>query len=197
MKWLVTAFEPFAGAKSNSSLIVAEKLAREDWGGRVRFAFPVPVTYAGAWDFVKAEIDKGPSVDGVLALGQAETRSRISLERAALNWIDSRVPDNSGEQPMNVPIAQGSPDVLWSPIPWTRYTGKGPVERSYSAGTFLCNWLMFRLLAWGLEHKKQAGFVHFPLLDTQTESQFANLPRISEDIAVDTGRDILTFLAGL
>src|SRR5260370_421625 len=90
MKWLVSAFEPFGNARTNSSQIIVERLARENWGGKIRFEPNVPVRFADAWEVLRREVEQDPSIDGVLAFGQAEGRKKISLERVALNWIDAR-----------------------------------------------------------------------------------------------------------
>lgn len=194
MKWLVTAFEPFGGAPSNSSLIVLNRLKERDWQGLVKFFAPVPVRFDQAFASVRAELLKHPEVNGVLALGQAETRTRISLERVALNWIDARIADNAGVTPEQGPVEAG-PDSLWAPIPWDRLGDSGHWERSYSAGTFVCNTLMYQLIK---NSGKMAGFVHIPLLDSQTEPAFAKHPqRMAEETAVAALERILEFLSGL
>src|SRR5579872_2573735 len=97
MKWLVTGFAPFAGASSNSSQIMVQRLRKMDWDGRVIFHEPVPVTFAGAWADVQKRLS--PELRGVLCLGQSEGRTKISLECVALNWIDAGLSDNEGSQP--------------------------------------------------------------------------------------------------
>src|SRR5277367_138686 len=116
MNWLVTAFEPFAQAKSNSSLIAIQELEKLDWQGRVKFHYPVPVTFKGAWLNVRDAIKQFSDIDGVLVLGQAESRSQISLERVALNWIDAGFADNAFDRPAERGIQSG-PEIYWSNIP--------------------------------------------------------------------------------
>jgi pyroglutamyl-peptidase len=194
MKWLVTGFEPFAGAQSNSSQILVKKLRARDWGGRVLFHDSVPVTFAGAW----ADVQKHLSSDlrGVLCLGQAESRARICLERVALNWIDARLPDNDGSQPAERPVQVGS-EVLWSNIPWANFKMPAIVERSYSAGTFVCNTLMYQVMDWAAPERKLGGFVHIPVLQSQEDLQFKNSPRLEDADAEDALVQILQFLVKL
>lgn len=177
MKWLVTAFEPFAKAKTNSSLFVVQELAQlfaqRKENAFVDFYFPLRVTYKDAWPDLKQKLES-TSYDGVLALGQAEGRSRICLERVAINWIDAKLPDNNGEVIQNQKIMEG-PDVLWSPIPWEKWVMPVNCERSYGAGTFVCNHLMYQLLHWSKTHGCKAGFVHIPLV----QGQGADFPEAS------------------
>lgn len=196
MKWLVSSFEPFERASSNSSAILSGYAARADWQGKVRFTPPLPVTFADAWPALLREIETDPSIGGVLALGQAESRTRISLERVALNRIDARIPDNAGSQPEDVPVLSG-PDVYWTNIPWEEFPKSDSIERSFSAGTFVCNALMYALMDWARKHGKLGGFVHIPLLKSQTEPQFSNKPRMDDEAASAAMRNILNFLTAL
>lgn len=192
MKWLVSCYEPFDNAETNSSQILCEQLQRRGMKD-VRFVGPVPVRFADAWPYLKREIQ---DVDGVLALGQAEGRRKISLECIALNWIDARVPDNAGVQPRLVKVTDG-PDVLWSQIPWANLGQNEMFERSYSAGTFLCNHLMFNVVDWARENGKMGGFVHIPVLACQAEQKFADVVKMEDADALKGLASILQFLTEL
>lgn len=194
MKWLVTAFAPFGGARTNSSQIILEKLRTQDWGDRVRFHSPVPVEFRTAWPDVRRHLS--PDIGGLLALGQAENRSRIGLERVALNWTDARIPDNSGFVPEQNPIMAG-PNMHWCNIPWENYPLSEDSERSYSAGTYVCNSLMYQSLDWGLASQKSAGFVHLPVLSSQDELALAKSPKLDEAKALKEMNRIMEFLLKL
>ncbi|MBI3441076.1 MAG: pyroglutamyl-peptidase I [Proteobacteria bacterium] len=195
MTWLVTAYEPFGGAQTNSSLILLNRLREKDWQGSIDFFGLVPVVFAEAWTVVRRELERRPHVKGVLALGQAEWRTKISLERIALNWIDASIPDNDGAQPRNCRINDNAPDVLWSNIPWENLEHSAQRELSYSAGTHLCNFLLYNLLHWGQDNGKTCGFVHIPLLQSQTDAALQKyLPRMPDDIAIGCLSEILSFL---
>jgi pyroglutamyl-peptidase len=187
MKWLVTAFEPFAEWQTNSSLIVLQQLRERDWQGQVQFASPVPVSFSQAWPFVAAQLQRA-EFDGVLCLGQTEARRKVSVERLALNWVDCKTPDNDGAIPPYGKILAG-PALLWSPIPWQKFSGN--CERSYSAGTYVCNTLMYHTLQWCQERGKLGGFVHIPLLASQDAKGIAD-SEVSEIC-----HEILRFLLGL
>ena len=193
MKWLVTAFEPFGGASSNSSLIVLRELERLHWNGNVRFFAPVPVTFVDAWPSVRNALT--PDIGGVLALGQAEGRARICFERVALNFQDARIVDNAGAQPREARVSSDAVEMHWSPIPWPRFSLPQNCELSYSAGTFVCNTLMFHILDWARTHGKLGGFVHIPLVTGQGE--FEGQPRMDAIEAVACMKSALQFLVGL
>lgn len=196
MRWLVTAFEPFAGAQSNVSDLVLAELAQKDWQGQVSFLRSVPVTFQGAWPYIQKHLER-ESFDGVLALGQAEGRMQIDLECVALNWIDARIPDNAGERPEGRRVLRDGPEVQWTNIPWQSFSLPPLCRKSYSAGVYVCNATMFELLEWAKKNGKLAGFVHIPLLEVQVESQFQGLPRLAKAEALATFSEILRFLVAL
>lgn len=202
MKWLVTAFEPFGGFATNSSLAVAEELnamaktggsRAPQWAAHVRFHFPVPVEFGRAWESVRREIT--PDLGGVLALGQAGGRPRINLERLALNWVESKTLDNALKVPASGKIL-GEEDLLWSPIPWDRFSPARPelFDLSFSAGAYVCNFLMYHSLLWARENRKLAGFVHIPHLSSAGAT---GSPAIRDEDAVSGVSDILNFLVNL
>lgn len=197
MKWLVTAFAPFGGARSNCSLILLEELRKKDWGGRILFHAPVPVEFTGAWNNIRQVLDTNQDVGGFLALGQAESRPRISLERVALNWNDARMPDNAGVVPTYGPIRALAPNMHMSNIPWENLATSPLSERSYSAGTYVCNAVMFEGLDWALRQEKKAGFVHIPVLSSQTEEMFDRFPKLDDQAALEEVSRILEFLLDL
>ena len=195
MSWLVTAYEPFGGAQTNSALLLVNQLKTWDWRGRVEFCDPVPVAFAEAWPFVRREMERRPHVRGVLALGQAEGRLRISLERIALNWIDARIPDNHGAQPKQCRVEDGAPEILWSGIPWENLEESPHWERSYSAGTYVCNSFMYSMLNWCRKNGRTGGFVHIPLLQSQKDPVLqAPAPRMADETALDCLSRIVNFL---
>lgn len=196
MSLLVTAFEPFAGARTNSSMEVLAGLQAMDWDGEVAFLPFVPVSFDRAWPFVHERLQSVPGNPPgvVLSLGQAEGRARIGLERLALNWIDPRVPDNDGRLPSQGAIDPGAADVLWSPFDWPRLGDSAILERSYSAGTYVCNALFYRLLTWGRANAVRCGFVHVPLLQSQNDITFAlHLARLRTEDAVEAVARVMRF----
>ncbi len=197
MKWLVTAFAPFGGARTNSSLILLEQLRKQSWNGRIQFHAPVPVEFAGAWNNIREVLENDRELDGLLALGQAESRSRISLERVGLNWTDARIADNAGFLPAQGPIRADAANMHMSNIPWENLASSTLSERSYSAGTYVCNAVLYEALDWALPLGKKAGFVHIPVLSSQTDAQFDKYPKVDDQAALEEVGRILEFVLNL
>jgi pyroglutamyl-peptidase len=92
--------------------------------------------------------------------------------------MDARIPDNDGFSPKDAAVVEGGPAAYLSTFPCSRIVedlrGKGvPATLSYSAGTFICNALLYHLLhyAQGRGIPKKAGFLHFPYLPTDVVSK--------------------------
>ena len=168
---LITGFEPFDGASQNSSWAAAQSLHGYTLStGPTVHAVQLPCRFGSALQRLEAALqDLRPC--HVLALGQASARSGFSFERVALNWIDARIPDNDGLQPVDVPVLPGAPAAYFSTLPIktmaaaVRAAGL-PAEISYTAGSYVCNqvfyFLMHRLRS---RSRVRAGFLHLPALD--------------------------------
>lgn len=159
---LLTGFEPFAEHPTNPSAeLVRHFQGRPGWATAV-----LPVTFAGARGELAELLDRiRPRV--LLMLGLARSRSVISLERVALNWVDAEIPDNSGAQPLEQPLVPGAPAALFGRVPLKELRHKLlaagiAAEISHSAGTYVCNAVYFDAL-----HRNQAAaaFVHVPPLE--------------------------------
>jgi pyroglutamyl-peptidase len=169
---LVTGFEPFGGERVNPSWEICTRLPHTIAGRRVETC-RVPCEFARAVDVVAAAIGRHrPSL--VICLGQAGGRARISVERVAINVDDARAPDNAGEQPIDAAITPDGPPAYFATLPVKamvaaiRRAGV-PAELSNSAGTYVCNHLMYGVLdhvaSMGLGAR--AGFVHVPYSEEQ------------------------------
>jgi pyroglutamyl-peptidase len=169
---LVTGFEPFGGERINPSWEIA-KLIPKKIGAATVVAVRLPTGFGASVRAVSAAIERHqPSV--VLALGQAGGRAQISVERVAINVDDARIADNLGQQPIDEPIAVDGPAAYFSTLPIKRIVAdlqkQGlPAEVSNSAGTFVCNHLMYGLLHHikGQGRIMRAGFIHVPYLPQQ------------------------------
>ena len=164
---LVTGFEPFGGDTRNPSWEVCERLPGAIAGMRVEVC-RVPCEYRGAIEVVAAAIERHrPAL--VISLGLAAGRTHIGVERIAINVDDARIEDNAGAQPVDEPIAAGGPPAYFSTLPVKamvaamRRAGV-PAEVSNTAGTFVCNHLMYGVLHFLAASGKRAraGFVHVP-----------------------------------
>ncbi|HBN82990.1 MAG TPA: pyroglutamyl-peptidase I, partial [Clostridiales bacterium] len=112
--------------------------------------------------------------DVVLSLGQAGGRSCISIERIAININDTKSADNQGQTPEDQTIFEDGQPAYFSTLPIKKILHsireiKIPAEISNSAGTFVCNHVMYGVLykiqKEGLDMK--AGFIHVPFIPEQ------------------------------
>ncbi len=170
---LLTGFAPFAGDTINPSLEVVRALAgRVIAGHRVEIA-ELPVAFAAARRELAAAIDRTqPAL--VLAIGQAGGRACMSLERVAINWIDARIADNDGVQPIDEPVIADAAAAHFSTLPVkamraAMQAAGVPTELSFSAGSYVCNAVFFALMHRLAHHHPGArgGFIHIPYLPAQ------------------------------
>lgn len=167
---LVTGFEPFADAATNPSWDAAVLLAR-DWDEEVEGARLViarlPVVFATVRERLAALVaEHAPDV--VVATGLAGGSSAVRIERVALNLADARIPDNAGAQPLDEPSVTGAPTAYFATLPVKAIAAAVadagvPASVSHSAGTFVCNHVMFAALDEASSRDGlRAGFVHVP-----------------------------------
>jgi pyroglutamyl-peptidase len=171
-KVLVTGFAPFGGEGVNPSWQVVEGLPATVEGARIAKCL-VPTEFRRAIAAV-AEAMEEHHPDIVLCLGQAGGRFRISVERIGINIDDAAIADNAGAQPIDEPIAQPGPAAYFATVPVkamveAMLAAGVPAEVSNSAGTFVCNHLLYGVLhyiaAQGLATR--AGFIHVPYAEGQ------------------------------
>ena len=173
MKILLTAFEPFGGEPVNPAWEAVQRARAPEGVELVRLQ--VPTVFAEAGDLVCAAMER-ERPDLVLCVGQAAGRAALTPERVAINMMDASIPDNAGAQPQEEPIVPGGPAAYFATLPVKRIAAAiqaagVPAAVSNSAGTFVCNALLYRVLheaercAPGL----RAGFLHVPCLPEQAE----------------------------
>lgn len=164
---LVTGFEPFGGDSRNPSWEVCERLPGEIGGMRVEVC-RVPCEFRHAIEVAAQAIERHrPAL--VVSLGLAAGRTHIGVERVAINRDDARIADNAGARPLEEPVAAGGPPAYFSTLPVQamvaamRRAGV-PAEVSSSAGTFVCNHLMYGVLHFlaASGRRARAGFIHVP-----------------------------------
>lgn len=185
MKILVTAFDPFGGESVNAAAEVLAALPAPTDGAEL-VKLTVPTVFGRAAEVAVAEAERCRP-DAILCLGQAGTRSAVTPERTAVNIMDARIPDNDGAQPVDEPVIPGGPAAYFSTLPVREMVAAiraagVPAELSESAGTFVCNSLMYAMLHYTHAHRPDVpcGFVHIPRLNTQA----SDAPGISRADAV-------------
>lgn len=166
---LLTGFDPFGGAERNPSGEIALALdGALIADARVR-GVVLPTSYEASVERALAEIER-ERPDLVVMLGVAEGRKAVTPERVGLNLDDSPTVDNAGEQRSERAIDPDGPAAIFSPLPVRAMadamTAAG-VEAavSTSAGTFVCNHLLYSVLAALAGTATRAGFIHVPALE--------------------------------
>jgi pyroglutamyl-peptidase len=172
---LITAFQPFSGQATNSSQIVLETWRNENPSLRNVDVLYLPVTYSGSFAELQTFCDANETFDFILMLGQAAHRSHIGLERVALNWTESKVPDEAGKNPKGKINADG-PEAYFSNLPledWAQELNaiKKPTEVSLNAGGYVCNYLYYQVTDWFQRSPQSTLFVHWPIIANQTEAK--------------------------
>ena len=174
-KLLLTAFTPFDGEKINPAL-EAVKLVKDRIGNLLIVKLEVPTVFGKSIDTVREAIER-EKPDFVLSIGQAGGRAEITPERVAINLDDARIPDNEGNQPIDEPIFPDGENAYFSTLPVKamveaiRKEGL-PSSLSNSAGTYVCNHLMYGVLYY-LDKRPviKAGFIHVPYIPEQTKNK--------------------------
>ena len=172
MKILVTGFDPFGGEKVNPALEAVKSLPSEIHGAEIHWV-EIPTVFYKAADVLETAIVRFQP-DAVLCIGQAGGRASLTPERVAINQDDARIPDNDGNQPIDTPIRLDGQAAYFSTLPIKamvkaiKEVGL-PATVSNTAGTFVCNHLMYQALY--LADKKfpnmRAGFMHIPYMTEQ------------------------------
>jgi pyroglutamyl-peptidase len=173
-KLLLTGFEPFKKETINPSGILAKKMHGKNIGGKKVISSVFPVTFA-CGETIAQEIEDIDPVY-VIGLGLASGRPQINLERIAVNIFS--------EGTTTKKIVADGPDAYFSLLPLEDILGelhknKVPARISHSAGTYFCNYLLYRTLHHGAyrETPLKAGFIHLPCIPEQVLKR--NLPSMS------------------
>lgn len=178
MKILVTGYKPFLGASSNPSEYLANKISEEIFQVK---SLILPVEFGRSFEILKNELEVN-NYTMLIMIGQAAGRKKISLEKVALNWVQTENRDEAQYLPETGNISREAPLALMTKFPVDLVfnalkSNNYPVEISFSAGTYVCNELYFRVLEKFTD--LQSVFVHVPLeSDLQLETQLDILKKI-------------------
>lgn len=198
MKIIVTGFDPFGGETINPSIECVKALPEIEGVELIRLELPT-VFKESAKRLNEVINDVKP--DAVLSVGQAGGRAGITMERIAINVDDARIPDNISQQPIDEEIQVEGEAAYFSTLPIKRIVkaireAGISAEVSNSAGTFVCNHIMYQALFAATKADKpfKAGFMHIPFIPEQTTDK----PSLSLEestkalqIAIETIRDYL------
>jgi len=172
-KILVTSFEPFGGEMLNPSQIAVAELPDVIDGVEI-IKQVIPVVFDESIEVLYGRL-KQEKPDAIICVGQAGGRPNITVERVAINVNDARIGDNSGMAPVDEPIFVTGPAAYFATLPikaMVQHCNEAgiPAAISNSAGTFVCNHLLYAACHYGALNQPgmKAGFVHIPFVPEQT-----------------------------
>lgn len=172
MKILITGFDPFGGESINPAIEAVRLLPDTIKGAEIE-KLEIPTVFHKSAKVVRQKMEEYQP-DVVLNIGQAGGRMGLTPERVAINQDDARIPDNEGNQPIDVPIQEDGQAAYFSKLPIKAMVEAMkevgiPASVSNTAGTFVCNHIMYQTLY--LVDKEfpnvQAGFMHIPYMTEQ------------------------------
>ena len=172
MKVLITGFDPFGGESINPAWEAVNAMQNEIDGIEV-VKLQIPTVFKKSAEKLFTGIEEHkPNV--VICVGQAGGRYDMSIERVAINMDDGRIPDNEGYQPIDTPVYEDGENAYFATLPI-----KGIVEEikaanipasvSNTAGTYVCNHIMYSLLYYVSKNNLdiKGGFIHVPYITQQ------------------------------
>ena len=169
-KLLITGFDPFGENSVNPSW-EAVKLLPEQVGNYTLHKLAIPTIFGTAAQMVLTKAEQ-LRPDVIISVGLAGGRDAVTPERIAVNIRDARIADNQGFQPKGDRVAQEGAAAYFSTLPVEqmaqaiRQIGI-PAAVSNTAGTFVCNDVLYTLLHRFDGTSVRAGFLHVPYLPSQ------------------------------
>lgn len=162
---LITGFDPFDGNAVNPSWAAVSQLP-ERIGDFALCKLALPTVFCLATE--KAlETARQFLPDLILCVGLAGGRDAVTPERIAVNIRDARIPDNAGNQPTGRRIVEDGPAAYFATVPVEKMAqairdAQIPAAVSNTAGTFVCNDLLYSLLHHYAATATLVGFIHVP-----------------------------------
>ncbi|MEI5988912.1 pyroglutamyl-peptidase I [Enterococcus termitis] len=181
MKVLITGFDPFGGDAINPAYEAVKMIPDEVAGAQV-VKLEIPTVFKESGELLKSVI-KEFEPDIVICVGQAGGRSAVSIEQVAINLAEARIPDNNGDQPIGEKLEEMGETAYFTSLPikamMKNIQAHGlPAYISYTAGTFVCNAIMYRLL-YMINNEftdVKGGFIHVPFESAQVIDRFVGTP---------------------
>ena len=172
MNLLITGFDPFGGESINPAWEAVQRLPERIGPFRVH-KLQIPTIFETAAQTVLSAAEE-VQPDVILCVGQAGGRSAVTPERIAINLMDARIPDNAGNQPREASCVPGGPDGMFATVPVRAMADAIcdaglPGQVSLSAGSFVCNDTLYRLLHHYSGSSVRCGFIHVPYLPQQAK----------------------------
>lgn len=190
---LLTGFEPFLNFSINPTMRIARELHGQEVGDYKIHSEVLTVDFKKSGKQLLEHLEK-IQPDAVISLGLAGGRYKMTPERIAINVNDGE-PDNSGNIPVDEVIREEGADGYMTTLPVRKMVNRLieeglPAEISNTAGTYLCNHVMYQSLHFASQHNRQmpSGFIHIPA-SHELAIQHGKIPSWSHD---DLKKGILT-----
>ncbi|MCC0719648.1 MULTISPECIES: pyroglutamyl-peptidase I [unclassified Clostridioides] len=172
MKVLLTGFDPFGGEPINPAQEAVERVKDNIKGSEI-IKITIPTVMTKSVEAIDKAIQKH-NPDIVISVGQAGGRFDITPERVAINVDDFRIKDNEGNQVIDTVIKEDGQPAYFSKLPVKAMAkhmneNKIPASVSNTAGTFVCNHVMYGIL-YMIDKKYpniRGGFIHIPYVTSQ------------------------------
>ena len=185
MRVLITGFDKFGGESINPSSLCVNSLPDKIDNIEIK-KITLPTVFKDSSRVLEENISSfSPNI--VICVGQAGGRSKITPERIAINIDDARIPDNIGNSPIDEVIRKNGENAYFSTLPIKAIVDELnknniPSAISNTAGTFVCNHIMYEALY--LSSKKypniKAGFIHIPYIEEQVKDK-SNMPFMKKE----------------
>ena len=178
MKVLITGLEPFGGETMNPAYEAVRLLAQQIDGADI-IKLEIPVVFNEGASAVRQAI-AAERPDIIICVGQAGGRAAITPEFVGINYADARIPDNAGQQPLSMCIKEDGENAYFTGLPVKAMVRamqqEGlPAAVSYSAGTYVCNDVLYQLLYFLHTEFKgsgmRGGFIHVPFATEQVKNK--------------------------
>lgn len=186
-KLLITGFEPFGGEEINPSWEAVSRLP-DRIGEYDLTKLCIPVIFGKSAEII---INKANEIqpDVILSIGQAGGRNAITPEFLGINLRHATIPDNAGNSPKDEPIVKDGANAYFSTLPVRKISdairAEGvPSQVSYSAGAYVCNDVIYTLLAHFENSKTKVGFLHIPYCAEQNKEPFMQLDDIIKGLTI-------------
>ena len=180
MKVLITGFEKFGKEKINPSWEAIKNLDASDFEDVKLIKRKILVSF-------KKVVETLPGIireihpDIYIGFGLAGGRNTFTVERVAVNIMDSTMPDNDKYKPTDEPIFQDGPTAYFSTLPIKQIVkalqeNNVPALISNTAGTYVCNTAFYvgRHIMEKINPSGLAGFIHVPFQSSQVVNR--NVP---------------------
>lgn len=182
-KMILTAFEPFGDNDINPTTEILNRIPDTVNGMKI-IKKVLPVVYTKCFDLLRPLIEE-TKPDFIVCMGLAGGRSKICIERIAVNMKNASIPDNEGNLFCGDVIHENKKVGYFTTLPYERlYDVDENVDYSYSAGTYICNNIFYLLMEYLEDTGRTAkgGFIHVPFSEHFQKTPFLPIEKQSEII---------------